>query len=86
MQKTGLSFWAAKNQLKKLTNDTYINRKWNARCRRFRNTKKFKLFVVRELRKQNKGRTPEKIKAFVLRKIIKPKKMGIGKNEHIREG
>jgi len=28
--------------------------------------KKFKLFVVRELIKQNTGRTPEKIKAFVL--------------------
>ena len=65
-----------KKQKKKLPNDPDINPKCNASCKRLKNTKIFKFFVVRELRKQNKGRTPKKIKAFILRKIIKPKKSG----------
>ena len=47
-------------QKKRLPNDTDINRKCNARCRRLRNTKKCKPFVVEEL-SQNKNGTKMKI-------------------------
>ena len=59
--------------------------KCNANCRRPRNTKKFKFFAVRELRKQNKGRTPKKMKAFVLRKITKPKKSGTSEKAEVHK-
>ena len=42
----------SKNKKEKLPNDTNMN------------TKKINFIVVRELRKQNKGRTPKKMKAL----------------------